>query len=81
MVSPSSVLEISIRYVRLKITVFQIPISRGNNYDGLVSLYLWEKTSFVELTEIMRQTDDQKVALALNIFSNCCLNEDDIIYY
>ena len=61
--------------------VFQIPISSANNYDGLVGPYLWEKFSFVELTEIMRQKDDQKFALALNNFANCCLTEDDIYLF
>ena len=58
--------------------VFQIPISSSNNYDGLVGPYLWEKFSFVELTEIMRQKDDLNFARALNNFSNCCLTEDCI---
>ena len=57
--------------------VFQIPNSSANNYDGLVGPYLWEKFSYIELTEIMRQKDDQKFALALNNFANCCLTEDD----
>ena len=54
--------------------VFQIPISSANSYDGMVGPYLWE-------TEIMRQKDDQKFALALNNFANCCLTEDDIILF
>ena len=58
--------------------VFQIPIASANNYDGLVGPYLWEKFSFIELTEIMRQKDYQKFALALNNFANCCLTEEDI---
>ena len=41
--------------------VFQIPVSSSNNYDGLVGPYLWEKFSFIELTEIMRQRDDQNL--------------------
>ena len=58
--------------------VFQIPISSSNNYDGLVGPYLWEKFSFVELTEIMRQKDDLNFARALTNFANCCLTEDCI---
>ena len=61
--------------------VFQIPTSSANDYDGLIGPYLWEKFSFIELTEIMRQKDDQKFALALNNFANCCLTEDDIILF
>ena len=34
--------------------VFQIPTSSANNYDGLIGQDLWEKFSFIELTEIMR---------------------------
>ena len=33
--------------------------------------------SFVELTEIMTQKDDQKFAVALNNFANCTLTEED----
>ena len=51
--------------------VFQISNSSSNNYDCLVGPYFWEKFSFIELTEIMRQKDDQKFALALNNFANC----------
>ena len=58
--------------------VFQVPISSSNNYDGLVGPYLWEKLSFIELTEIMRQRDDQNFARALNNFANCCMGENDI---
>ena len=58
--------------------VFQIPVSSSNNYDGLVGSYLWEKFSFIELTEIMRQRDDQNFARALNNFANCCMSENDI---
>ena len=58
--------------------VFQIPVSSSNNYDGLVGPYLWEKFSFIELTEIMRQRDDQNFARALNNFANCCMSENDI---
>ena len=61
--------------------VFQIPTSSANNYDGLIGPYLWDKFSFIELTEIMRQKDDQKFALALNNFANCCLTKDDIILF
>ena len=61
--------------------VFHIPISSAKNCDGLVGPYLWKKFLFVELTEIMRQKDDQKFALALNKFANCCLTEDDIIRF
>ena len=49
--------------------VFQIPIYSSNNYDGLVGPYLWEKFSFVELTEIMRQKDDLNFARALRVFT------------
>ena len=38
--------------------VFQIPVSSSKNYDGLVGPYLWEKFSFIELSQIMRQIDD-----------------------
>ena len=55
--------------------VFQIPNSGTESYDLLVGPYLWEKFSFVELTEIMRQKDDQKFAVALNNFANCTLTE------
>ena len=58
--------------------VFLIPTSSADNYDGLIGPYLWENFSSIELTEIMRQKDDQKFALALNNFANCCLTEDDI---
>ena len=58
--------------------VFQIPVSSSNNYDGLVGPYLWEKFSFIELTEIMRQRGDQNFARALNNFANCCMSENDI---
>ena len=58
--------------------VFQILTSCSNNYDGLIGPYLWEKFSFVELTEIMRQKDDQNFARALNNFANCCLTENDM---
>ena len=58
--------------------VFQVPISSANNYDGLVGPEPLGEFLFVELTEIMRQKDDQKFALALNNFANCCLTEDDI---
>ena len=57
--------------------VFQVSNSSSNNYDDLGS-YLWEKFSFIELTQIMRQKDDQKFALELNNFANCCLTEEDI---
>ena len=57
--------------------VFQIPNSGTESYDLLVGPYLWEKFSFVELTEIMRQKDDQKFAVALNNFANCTLTEED----
>ena len=43
--------------------VFQIPNSGTESYDLLVGPYLWEKFSFVELTEIMRQKGDQKFAI------------------
>ena len=61
--------------------VFQVSNSSSNNYDGLVGPYLWEKFSFVELIEIMRQKDDQNFATALNYFANSCLNEDDITLF
>ena len=35
--------------------VFQVSNNTSDNYDGLVGPYLWEKFSFEELTEIMRQ--------------------------
>ena len=57
--------------------VFQIPNSGTESYDLLVGPYLLEKFSFVELTEIMRQKDDQKFAIALNNFANCTLTEED----
>ena len=57
--------------------VFRIPNSGTESYDLLVGPYLWEKFSFVELTEIMRQKDDQKFAVALNNFANCTLTEED----
>ena len=50
--------------------VFQIPNSGTESYDLLVGPYLWEKFSFVVLTEIMRQKDDQKFVIALNNFAN-----------
>ena len=58
--------------------VFQVPVSSSNNYDGLVGPYLWEKFSFIELNEIMRQSDDQNFARALNNFANCCMSENAI---
>ena len=58
--------------------VFQVPTSGSENYDALVGSYLWEKFSFVELTEIMRQKDDKNFAVALNNFANCSLTNDDI---
>ena len=58
--------------------VFQNPVSSSNNYDGLVGPYLLEKFSFIELTEIMRQRDDQNFARALNNFANCGMSEKDI---
>ena len=58
--------------------VFQVLVSYSNNYDGLVGPYLWEKFSFIELTEIMRQRDDQNFGRALNNFANCCMSENDI---
>ena len=36
-----------------------------------------EKFSFVELTEIIRQEDDQRFVVALNNFANCTLAEED----
>ena len=57
--------------------VFQIPYSGTESYDLLVGPYLWEKYSFVELTEIMRQKDDQKFAISFNNFANCTLTEED----
>ena len=62
--------------------VFQVSNSTSDNYDGLVgTLSLEKKFSFVELTEIMRQKDDQKLrqlAYCMNNFANCTLTEDDI---
>ena len=58
--------------------VFQIPVSSYNNYDGPVGPYLWNKFSFIELTEIMRQRGDQNFARPLNNFANCCMSENDI---
>ena len=52
--------------------VFQIPNS------GTVGPYLWEIFLFVELTEIMRQKDDLKFAVALKNFANCTLTDGDI---
>ena len=57
--------------------VFQIPNSGTESYDLLVGPYLWEKFSFAELTEIMRQKDDPKFAVALNNYANCRLTEED----
>ena len=42
--------------------LLQVPISSSNNYDGLVGPYFWEKFSFIKLTDIMRQKDDQNFA-------------------
>ena len=41
-----------------------------------VGPYLWEKFSFAELTEIMRQKDYQKFAIAMNNFANYTLTEN-----
>ena len=57
--------------------VFQVP-SGSESYDVLVGPYLWEKFSFVELNEIMRQKDDQRFAMALNNFANCTLTDEDL---
>ena len=57
--------------------VFQVPSGSESN-DVLVGPYLWEKFSFVELNEIMRQKDDQKFAMALNNFANCTLTDEDL---
>ena len=61
--------------------VFQIPKSGTESYYLLVGPYLWEKFSFVELTEIMRQKDDQKFAVASNNFANCTLTEEDNVLF
>ena len=61
--------------------VLQIPNSGTESYDLLVEPYLWEKLSFVELTEIMRQKDDQKFAVALNNFANYTLTPKRIMVF
>ena len=57
--------------------VFQVPSSGKETYEQLVGPYLWDKFSFVELTEIMRQKDDMEFARALNSLANGILTEDD----
>ena len=61
--------------------VLQIPYSGIKSYDLLVRPYLWEKFSFVELTEIMRQKDDQMFTVALNYSANCSLTDEANRFY
>ena len=56
---------------------FNIPNSGTESYDLLFGHYLWEKFSFVELTEIMSQEDEQKFGVALNNFASCTLTKED----
>ena len=58
--------------------VFQVPSNTKESYEHLVGPYLWEKFSFIELTEIMRQKDDKQFAQALNNLANGNLSLDHI---
>ena len=58
--------------------VFQVSNSRDDNYGVFTGPHNWEKFSFVGLSEIMRQKDYQRFAIALNNFANCTLTEDDV---
>lgn len=52
--------------------------SGNDNYAVLVGPILWHQFKFYELTEIMRQRDDQAFAVALNNMSEGIMTAADI---